>query len=94
MTIVRHGNAPPAKRSPSAASSGSGHVTDVLTLVSPHGTHFVAGNDGHGGTKVTLDPPPVAASVASLSPHHFAEQRWATDTAGSTGHLSDFLFTA
>jgi hypothetical protein len=72
----------------------SGHVADTLTLVSPHGTHFTAANDGHGGTKVTLGPPPHTAAVASLSPHDFADQHWATDIAGSAGHLSDFLFTA
>jgi hypothetical protein len=32
----------------------SGHVTDILTLDSPHGTHFTATNDGHGGTDVFL----------------------------------------
>jgi hypothetical protein len=72
----------------------SGGVTDVFTLLSPHGTHFKAASDGHGGTKVTLDPPPATAAVASLSPHHFADQHWANDVAGSAGHLTDFLFTA
>jgi hypothetical protein len=70
----------------------SGGVTDVFTLVSPLGTHFVAAKDGQGGTKLTLDPP--HHTVASLSPHDFADQHWATDTAGSAGHFSDFLFTA
>ena len=70
----------------------SGGVTDVFTLLSPHGTHFKAANDGHGGTKVTLDPPPVTATAASLSPHDFTDQHWTTHTAGSAGHLSDFLF--
>ena len=32
----------------------SGHVTDKLTLVSPHGTHFEAVSDHHGGTEVFL----------------------------------------
>ena len=32
----------------------SGGVTDTLTLNSPHGTHFEATNDGHGGTEVFL----------------------------------------
>jgi autotransporter-associated beta strand protein len=32
----------------------SGHVTDKLTLVSPHGTHFEAASDHHGGTDVFL----------------------------------------
>jgi autotransporter-associated beta strand protein len=71
----------------------SGH-TDTLTLFGPHGTHFTAANDGHGGTKVTLDPPPATAAAASLSSHHFAEQHWATDVGGSAGHPGDFLFTA
>jgi hypothetical protein len=38
------------------------------------GPHFIAANDGHGGTKVTLGPPPVTASVASSGcreDHHF-----------------------
>jgi autotransporter-associated beta strand protein len=42
----------------------SGTVTDTLLLDSPAGTHFIAASDGHGGTKVTLAPPHVAA-VAS-----------------------------
>ena len=32
----------------------SGHVADKLTLVSPHGTHFEAASDHHGGTDVFL----------------------------------------
>jgi autotransporter-associated beta strand protein len=72
----------------------SGHVTDTLMLLSPHGTHFAVANDRHGGTKVTLDPPHHAATVASLSTHDFAEQHWTTDVEGSASHLSDFLFTA
>ena len=32
----------------------SGHTTDKLTLVSPHGTHFEAASDHHGGTDVFL----------------------------------------
>jgi autotransporter-associated beta strand protein len=70
----------------------SGGVTDVFKLLSPAGTHFKAASDGHGGTKVTLNPP--HHTVASLSTHDVAEVHWATDTAGSAGHLSDFLFTA
>jgi hypothetical protein len=32
----------------------SGSVTDMLTLLSPHGTHFGTASDGHGGTDVFL----------------------------------------
>jgi len=32
----------------------SGHVTDTLTLFSPHGTHFATASDHHGGTDVFL----------------------------------------
>ena len=32
----------------------SGHATDKLTLVSPHGIHFEAASDHHGGTDVFL----------------------------------------
>jgi autotransporter-associated beta strand protein len=32
----------------------SGAVTDTLTLLAPHGTHFAAAGDGHGGTEVFL----------------------------------------
>jgi autotransporter-associated beta strand protein len=32
----------------------SGHVTDVLTLLHPHGMHFVTAGDGHGGTDVLI----------------------------------------
>jgi autotransporter-associated beta strand protein len=72
----------------------SGHVTDVLTLLSPHGTHFIAANDGRGGTKITLDPPPAAAhAVASLSGHDPSGE-WAGDLSASSNHMSDFLFVA
>jgi autotransporter-associated beta strand protein len=70
----------------------SGHVTDTLTLFSLHGTHFTAANDGHGGTKVTLDSPPHTVAVASLSPHDLGDQQAAADLAASTNHLGDFLF--
>ena len=32
----------------------SGSATDTLTLLSPHGTHFAAASDHHGGTDVFL----------------------------------------
>ena len=32
----------------------SGTVTDTLTLISPHGTHFIVASDGHGGSDVLL----------------------------------------
>jgi hypothetical protein len=32
----------------------SGPVTDTLTLLSPHGTHFGTASDHHGGTDVFL----------------------------------------
>jgi autotransporter-associated beta strand protein len=32
----------------------SGHITDVLTLLSPQGTHFHTASDHHGGTDVFL----------------------------------------
>jgi autotransporter-associated beta strand protein len=32
----------------------SGSITDTLTLLSPHGIHFEAANDHHGGTEVFL----------------------------------------
>jgi hypothetical protein len=72
----------------------SGHFTDTFTLLSPHGTHFTAANDGHGGTMVTLSPPAAKAAVASLSPHDhdLAGQNGATDIVGSANHLGDFLF--
>jgi hypothetical protein len=54
----------------------SGHVTDSLTLLSPHGTHFTAVNDGHGGTEVTLDPPPVTATVGSCPPMIWTASLW------------------
>jgi autotransporter-associated beta strand protein len=61
----------------------SGGVTDLLGLVSPRGVRFVAANDGHGGTKVTLTPP----HTASLSTHDVSEH-WAGD------HFGDYLLTA
>jgi autotransporter-associated beta strand protein len=72
----------------------SGHFTNMLTLLSPHGAHFIAANDGHGGTKVTLDPPHVTGTVASLSPHNhdFGGQNGSTDIAASANHFGDFLF--
>ena len=71
----------------------SGHVTDTLTLLSKHGTHFIAANDGHGGTKVTLEPPPVTATPASLSTHDIIGHDWATQIDGGN-HTGDFLITA
>jgi hypothetical protein len=32
----------------------SGHVTDILTLGTPQGTHFATASDHHGGTDVFL----------------------------------------
>jgi autotransporter-associated beta strand protein len=72
----------------------SGHVTDTLTLVSPQGTHFVVAKDGHGGTKVTLDPPLHAAMMASVSTHDLSGQQAVADLAASANHLGDYLFTA
>ena len=60
----------------------SGSLTYGLILLSPHGTHFAVANDGHGGTKVTLDPPH-AATVASEATHHLD---------GSAHHLGDYLW--
>jgi autotransporter-associated beta strand protein len=69
----------------------SGGVTDTLTLFFPAGTHFKAANDGHGGIKVTLDPPaPSVHAVASLSPHDLTAHDWASDAS----HHSDFLLVA
>jgi len=53
----------------------SGSVADTLTLHSPAGTHFDVAGDGHGGTKVTLDPP-----VTMMMAHHLADD-------GSAGFL-------
>jgi autotransporter-associated beta strand protein len=70
----------------------SGHVTDTLTLVSTQGTHFVIAKDGHGGTKVTLAPAHVAATMASLSMQDIAGEHAAVDVAMTANHLGDFLF--
>jgi autotransporter-associated beta strand protein len=67
----------------------SGHVTDILTLLDPLGSHFIASSDGHGGTKVTLAAAHLHAAVASLAVHEVS-----TDSAGGSSHMSDFLFTA
>jgi autotransporter-associated beta strand protein len=73
----------------------SGHVTDTLLLLSPHGTHFIAANDGHGGTKVTLDSPGAAAhGSALLAGHDLGPGGSAGDHTASGAHMSDFLFTA
>jgi autotransporter-associated beta strand protein len=69
----------------------SGHVTDILTLVSPHGTHFTVANDGHGGTKVVLHPPFITVTAASLTTHDLGGEPLSTDGAS---HSGDFLFTA
>jgi autotransporter-associated beta strand protein len=69
----------------------SGNVTDKLTLFSPHGTSFAAANDGHGGTKVILDPPPIAATMASLHTHDVIGQDWANQIDGGN-HTDGFLF--
>jgi autotransporter-associated beta strand protein len=60
----------------------SGHITDTLTLFSPHGTLFTVANDRHGGTRIVLHQPPHAASVAADSllledsAHHFGDYLW------------------
>jgi autotransporter-associated beta strand protein len=66
----------------------SGHVTDTLTLFSPHETHFTAANDGHGGTKVTLEQLPGGGSLPAAS--EIAPV--AGDHAAS--HTVDYLFAA
>jgi autotransporter-associated beta strand protein len=60
----------------------SGGRIDAFTLVSPRGTSFAVANDGHGGTRVTLDPPH-AATVASEATHH---------SDGSVQHFGDYLW--
>jgi hypothetical protein len=72
----------------------SGHVTDALTLVSPHGTHFVVAKDGHGGTKVTLDPPAHAATIATLSAHDLGKPHLVPDIDVSANHAGDLLLMA
>jgi hypothetical protein len=58
----------------------SGGKTDTLTLLSSHGTGFAVANDGHGGTKATLDPPaPTAHAVASLAIHDLSAGQWVGD---------------
>jgi autotransporter-associated beta strand protein len=69
----------------------SGHFTDTLSVLSPHGPHFTVANDGRGGTLVTLDAPHLAATVASMSPHDLGGQTSATDGAS---HPGDFLIVA
>jgi autotransporter-associated beta strand protein len=69
--------------------NGSGK-TDAVKLIHAHGTLFSVASDGHGGTEVTLDPPPVPATVAG----DLDGQHSAADTIGSANHLGDFLFGA
>jgi autotransporter-associated beta strand protein len=69
----------------------SGSLTYELALLSPHGTQFAVANDRHGGTRVTLDSPPVTATVVSLSTHDWGAHHPAADLASAT-HLGDFLF--
>ena len=72
----------------------SGRVTDELVLNSPLGTQFVAAKDGHGGTKITLDPPPATVhAMASLAAHDLSGE-WAGDVFAGCNHMSDFLFAA
>ena len=72
----------------------SGSVTDTFTLLFPKGTHFVAARDGHGGTKITLDPPPATVhAMASLAAHDLSGE-WAGDVFAGCNHMSDFLFAA
>jgi hypothetical protein len=75
-------------------TAGLDAVRESAPNQSVAGTHFAVANDGHGGTKVKLDPPHVAATLASVSTHDFVEQHWANDIAGSAGHLTDFLLVA
>jgi autotransporter-associated beta strand protein len=63
----------------------SGHVTDTLTLVFPETGTFKAKDDGHGGTKVVLVPPPAkpVANAATADKHH--------SDAHHAGHTADSL---
>jgi hypothetical protein len=73
----------------------SGHVTDTLTLHAPHGTQFAVANDGHGGTKITLDPPAtITHAVALLAGNDLSAGEWAGDLTAGGNHMSDFLLTA
>jgi autotransporter-associated beta strand protein len=72
----------------------SGSVTDNLVLNSPLGSHFVAAKDGHGGTKITLDPPPASAHAVSSPAGHDLSGEWAGGLSASSHHMSDFLLAA
>jgi len=66
----------------------SGRVTDELVLNSPLGTQFVAAKDGHGGTKITLGPPPAAAHAVASAGHDLSGEG-AGDFSASGNHMSD-----
>ena len=70
----------------------SGGVTDVFTLLSPHGTHFAVANDGHGGTKITLQHLLAGGTVASLFSHDASVEHWTADAIGNGDHMADYLF--
>ena len=70
----------------------SGLVTDNVVLLSPAGTSFAVASDGHGGTKVMLDPPHQTAAVALLSEHAASTEHSVAATAGNPGHWGDVLF--
>jgi hypothetical protein len=77
----------------------SGSVTDTLTLISPQKTHFTIASDGHGASKVMLDPPATAgARGASIASHALVAEQSLADLAVSSNHdpihMSDFLFAA
>jgi hypothetical protein len=70
----------------------SGHVTDTLTLHAPHGFRFAVGNDGHGGTKITLQHLLTGGTVASLFSHDAGVEHWTSDAIGNGDHMADYLF--
>ncbi len=48
----------------------SGGVTKLLTLFNPESTTFVVGDDGHGGTQVSLAVAPAAPGVELIPLSH------------------------
>jgi hypothetical protein len=70
----------------------SASVTDTLTLHASHGLQFTVGNDGHGGTKITLPHLLAGGTLASFFSDDAGVEHWTSDAIGNGDHMADYLF--
>ena len=54
------------------------------SLDASHGVQFTVGNDGHGGTKITLPHLLAGVTVASFFSHDAGVEHWTADAVGNS----------